>query len=283
MQLKALTNIMEKTALILLFLLLTPVSSVSFSSEQPLWIEAAGEAVLGDIDTPNEVKERARHDAQKNALEMAVGVFIKSHTLVSNNQLAEDLVYATVRGRVEKTEILQEGWDQKDRTLYRVKLKALIKPVYPEKGDGFSVKVFLSKTNIKAGEEIRIFYEPNRDCYIYIFSVASDGSVTLLLPNSHHIENLAKSNTVNVFPPEGSPVRLTAAFLPGYTENYAEERIKLIATRKKENLIPLGFQEGIFKVYDSSSTGMISDLVRRLNHLEPADWTEATAVYSLTK
>ena len=88
---------------------------------------------------------------------------------------------------------------------------------------------------------------------------------------------------MHAFPDEGSPIRLTAAFLPGYTENIAEERIKLIATRRKENLIPLGFQEGMFKVYDSSSTGMISDLVRRLNHLEPADWTESTAVYRLTR
>jgi len=283
MQLKAEKNIMNKTAFIFLFLVLAPVTSISFSAEQPLWIEAAGEAVLGDIDTPNEVKERARRDAQKNALEMAVGVFMKSHTLVSNSQLAEDLVYAAVRGRVEKSEILQEGWDPKDRSLYRVKLKALIQPVYPEKGEGLSVKVYLSKTNIKAGEDVRIFYEPNRDCYIYIFSVASDGSVTLLLPNSTNTENLAKSGTVHVFPPEGGSLRLTASFLPGYAEDYAEERIKLIATRKKENLIPLGFQEGMFKVYDSKSTGMISDLVRRLSHLEPADWTEATVIYNMTR
>ncbi|MDF1590279.1 MAG: DUF4384 domain-containing protein [Desulfobacterales bacterium] len=274
---------MKKTIPVLLFLLLSLVSSISFSAEKPLWIEATGEAVLGDIETPNEVKERARRDAQKNALEMAVGVFMKSHTLVSNSQLVEDLVYATVRGRVEKSEILQEGWDPKDRSLYRVKLKALIQPVYPEKGEGLSVKVHLSKTTIKAGEDVRIFYEPSRDCYIYIFSIASDGSVTLLLPNSHHTKNLATSNTVHVFPPEESPIRLTAAFLPGHTEKYAEERIKLIATRKKENLIPLGFQEGLFKVYDSKSTGMISDLVRRLNHLEPGDWTEATVVYNLTR
>jgi hypothetical protein len=275
--------VINKAVFILIFLLPALLPSASFSAGQPLWVEASGEAVLGDIDTPNEVKERARRDAQKNAVETAVGVFIKSHTLVSNSQLAEDLVYAAVRGRIEKSEILQEGWDSKDRSLYRVKIKALIQPVFPEKGDGLSVKVHLSKTDLKAGEDVRIFYEPNRDCYVYIFSVASDGSVTLLLPNSAHKENRAKSGTVHVFPPEENSIRLTAAFLPGYAENTAEERIKLIATRKKENLIPLGFQEGIFKVYDSKSTGMISDLVRRLNSLDPADWTEATVLYNLTR
>lgn len=66
-------------------------------------------------------------------------------------------------------------------------------------------------------------------------------------------------------------------------EQTAEERIKLIAARKKEDLIPLGFQEGLFRVYDAKSTGMISDLVKRLNQLEPTDWTEAAAVYVLSR
>jgi hypothetical protein len=72
-------------------------------------------------------------------------------------------------------------------------------------------------------------------------------------------------------------------FLPDYKGKSAEERIKIVATRNKEDLLPLGFKEGIFQVYDDKSTGMISDLVRRLNQIELTDWTEATAVYYLRK
>ncbi|MBU4393351.1 MAG: hypothetical protein KJ920_13030, partial [Actinobacteria bacterium] len=118
-----------KRLFVIIFLIMLPV--FSFASEKPVWVEATGEAYLGEIDTPKEVKDRARRDAQKNALEKAVGVFIKSHTLVSNCQLAEDLIYAAVRGQIEKTEILHEGWDTKERSLYRATLRALIKPVYP--------------------------------------------------------------------------------------------------------------------------------------------------------
>lgn len=57
----------------IIFLIILPVCS--FASEKPVWVEATGEAYLGEIDTPKEVKERARRDAQKNALEKAVGVF----------------------------------------------------------------------------------------------------------------------------------------------------------------------------------------------------------------
>ena len=265
----------------IIFLIMLPLCS--FASEKPVWVEATGEAYLGEIDTPKEVKERAKIDAQKNTLEKAVGVFIKSHTLVSNSQLAEDLIYASVRGKIEKNELLNAGWDSKERNLYRVTLRALIKPVYPDKGAMLSLKASLSSTDLREGEEVRIFYEAGSDCYIYIFSIAADGSVTLLMPNSSHKENFIKADTVNQFPPSGSPIRLQAMFIRGFKGNIAEERIKLIATKEQEELLPLGFHEGMFKVYDTRSTGMISDLVKRLNRIDPDKWVETTEAYTLRK
>ncbi|MBI3585436.1 MAG: DUF4384 domain-containing protein [Nitrospinae bacterium] len=275
--------------LLRLCLAMTPLISVfvfalvAFASEKPIWVEATGESYMSEIDTPKEVMNRAKKDAEVRAIEYAVGTFIKSHTLVSNSQLAEDLIYAAVRGKIEKVEIIKEGWDTKDRNLYRVRLKALIEPVYPEKGHGMSVKLSLSKADLKEGEEVKIFYQPDADSYVYIFSVAADGSVTLLLPNSLHKENFAEAKRTYEFPPANSTIKLQAQFLPEHKEKTAEERIKIIATRQKEDIIPLGFQEGMFKVYDAKSTGMISDLVKRLNQLEPIDWTEATMVYVLRR
>ncbi|MBI5748952.1 MAG: DUF4384 domain-containing protein [Nitrospinae bacterium] len=263
----------------------------AYASENPpspplqkggLWVEATGEAYMSEIDTTKEVMNRAKKDAEVRAIEYAVGTFIKSHTLVSNSQLAEDLIYAAVRGKIEKIEIIKEGWDTKDRNLYRVRLKALIEPVYPEKGHGMSVKLSLSKADLKEGEDVKIFYQPDTDSYIYIFSVAADGSVTLLLPNSINPDNSVKAGKTYQFPSD-EKIKLQAQFLPEHKGKTAEERIKIIATRQKEDIIPLGFQEGMFKVYDAKSTGMISDLVKRLSQIEPTDWTEATTVYVLRR
>jgi len=267
--------------LISIIVLLFPL--VSFAGEQPVWIEAAGEARQGEHDTLKEVKERAKRDAQAKAVEQAVGTFIRSHTLVSNFQVADDLIYAAVRGRAEKVDVLSEGWDEKDRGLYRVKVKALVAPVYPEKGQGLSLKAALAKTVLKEGEETRVQYQAGADCYVYIFSVAADGSVTLLLPNAANRDNRALSGRAYEFPPADSTLKLEAQFLPGFKGKEAEERIKIIATRKEEPIVPLGFQESMFTVYDAKSTGMISDLVKKLNQLEPADWTEATAVYKIVR
>jgi len=123
----------------------------------------------------------------------------------------------------------------------------------------------------------------SEDSYAYIFSIAADGSVTLLLPNSNTPDNFIKAGRAYQFPPIDSRIHLKAMFLPNYKEASAEEKIKIIATRHKEELLSIGFKEGIFQVYDAKSTGMINDLVRRLNQIELTDWTEATAVYYLTR
>jgi hypothetical protein len=251
--------------------------------DAPVWVEASGESRQGDHDTLKEVKERARREAQSRAVVKAVGTFIKSHTLVSNNQVADDLIYASVRGKVRQTEVLSEGWDEKDRSIYRVKLKTLVEAIYPEKGEGMSARLSLSRDQVREGDDIKILYQSGADGYVYLFSVAADGSVTLLFPNTLYKDNQVLGGKAYEFPPAGSPIRLSVAFLPGFKGAVAEEKVKLIATRKKEDLIPLGFQEGMFTTYDATSTGMINDLVRRLNQLDPADWAEASAVYSIKR
>ncbi|GAB6272510.1 MAG: DUF4384 domain-containing protein [Smithella sp.] len=272
---------MMRKLFVLLILVIFPL--ISLAAEKPVWVTAEGEALQGEFDTLKEIKGRARRDAQNKAVEMAVGTFIKSHTLVSNSQVAEDLIYAAVRGKITKEKILFSDWDAQERNLYKIRIKALVEPVYPEKGEGLSVRLSLSKSDLREGDEVKIFYTVSEDAYVYIFSVAADGSVTLLLPNAHLADNFVRANQAGQFPPAGNPISLKAMFLPGYEGKTAEERIKIIATKKKEPLLSLGFQEGLFQVYNEKSTGMIGDLVRRLNAIDPSDWAQAVAVYQLKK
>ncbi|MDH4161363.1 MAG: DUF4384 domain-containing protein [Nitrospirota bacterium] len=270
---------MKRIVFILAFLLF-PLLAIG---QEPLWVEAAGESQMGEMDMQKEVKDRAKRDAQAKAVEQAVGAFVKSHTLVSNNQVAEDLIFAAVRGKIDKMNVLSEGWDEKDRSIYRVRIKALVAPVYPEKGEGLNVKANLHKSVLKEGEETKISFQANEDCYVYIFSVAADGSVTLLLPNSQNKDNKAVKDKVYTFPDEKSEISLQAQFLPDFKGERAEEKIKILATKKEEALIPLGFQEGMFKAYDAKSTGMINDLVRKLSHIDPTEWADFTVTYTITR
>ncbi len=270
-----------KKILALCISLILPIASLA--AEKPVWVEADGKAYIGEMDTLKEVRDRAKRDAESKAVEKALGVFIKSHTLVSNSQIDEDLIYAAVRGKISKEEIIISDWDVKERNLYRISIKALIEPVYPEKGEGLSAKLSLSNTDLKEGDEVKLFYQVSEDSYVYIFSIAADGSVTLLLPNSNTPDNFIKAGRAYQFPPTDSRIHLKAMFLPNNKEASVDEKIKIIATRHKEELLSIGFKEGVFQVYDAKSTGMISDLVRRLSQIEPTYWTETTAVYHLKR
>jgi len=46
-------------------------------------------------------------------------------------------------------------------------------------------------------------------------------------------------------------------------------------------LFPLGFKEAVFQVFDEKSTGMIGNLVRRLNQSKLSNWTKAVVIYQL--
>ena len=274
-------NNVKKLILLTLAIILIPFSSLA--AEKAIWATATGEALQGETETPKEVMERAKRDAQSKAIEQATGVFLKSHTVVRNSQVADDLIYAAVRGKIKEMNMVSSGWDKQDRNLYRIKITALVEQIYPEKGKGLQVKLSLSKTNLREGEEVKIYYETNSDCYVYVFSVAADGSVTVLIPNSLNRENKAESGKIYEFPEAQSSIRLRAMFLPGFHDKIAEEKIKLIVTKKKENLLPLGFKEGMFQAYDAHSTGMVSELIKKLNRIEPSEWAEATAEYQIQR
>lgn len=247
----------------------------------PVWIEAQGEAAGSEYDPPKEVMERARNEAKRKAVEQAVGSFVRSQALVANNELAEEFTYARVRGRIDKVQILREERDRQDPNLYRCWLKALVQPVYPQEGEGISIKLDLSKSSLQQGEEVKILYQTNVDCYVHIFSIGADNSVTLLFPNSLEKNNFVKGNSGQVFPPDAFPVKLRVQALPGRQGERSQEKVKIIATRQKEILLERGFAEGMFKTIDARSTGLVGDLARKLNQLEPTDWGEAVAVYTI--
>jgi hypothetical protein len=117
---------------------------------------------------------------------------------------------------------------------------------------------------------------------VYLFVIGADNSVTQLLPNSVLTENFAKTNEGKIFPPDTSGIKLRSQLPPEARKQEVTERVKLIATKSREPLLERSFSEG-FKAHDASTTGLHGDLLRRLNQLEPADWGEASAEYTIKR
>jgi hypothetical protein len=238
---------------------------------------------LEEVETRRELRERVLKATERRALEEGVGVFIRGSTTVYNAQVADDLVQKVVRGRLERRQILEEGWTvQGGEPCYRVKLRAHVLPLPMEHHAAFQPKVWLSRTVLQEGDEVVLYYTVSRNAYVALFSIAADGSVTVLIPSVLRHNNFVTPGVHYVFPSEEERrqgTRLAARLLPGWSE--AQEKVKLIATESDEPWLRLGFQEGVQQVYDGKGTGLISDLLKRLALLESGTWDEVTAVYTV--
>jgi len=245
---------------------------------QPVWIEAIGTAIGSDYDPPVEVIGRAKADAQKRAVETAVGTFVKSTKLVSDRQMVDDTIYTRVQGRIERVIVLVTERDQRDTNTYHVRIKALVTPIPSVADADIAVKASVARPELLEGEATSIVYQSSVDGYVYIFCIAADNSVTLLFPNATHTDNRIKAGAGYLFPPEGSGAGLTAARLPNSGKGPTIERVRVVVTRNREQLLEKGFGDA-WAVRTVRDTGSSGDLTRRLGQIDPAEWGDAIETF----
>ncbi|MBI4400741.1 MAG: DUF4384 domain-containing protein [Nitrospirae bacterium] len=238
----------------------------------------------------DEVRGRARDEARRNAIEQAVGVFVRGATVVHNSQITDELIASVARGVIEEEQWVEEKIEevQSEKTagpamaVYRTKVKALVRPVRVERRAGFDLRAALNKQVFQDGEEALIKIRSSQPAYLHLFSVMQDGSVTLLLPNRFLTRNLLAADQEMIFPSEtlralGIKLRVV---LPKESRKVVEY-IKVIATRKPIHLVKDEAPEGAFQTFSGTEGGMIQDVVKRLALLEDEDWTEATLPYEV--
>lgn len=268
---------------------LSPDSSPKEGGEG-VWVIAEATVQLADDMTIQEARSRSRNEARRKAIEKAVGIFVIGKTVVYNYVLAEDLIQSIVRGIITDEQVLEEGvhgvgqQSNKQTTLYTTKLKARVRPVQAERKAEFTLKMVLNQTVFREGEEIEIRVSSSHDVYLHLFSVGQDDAVTVLLPNRFVQNTLILAEQQFVFPDDSQrTLGIRLRVFPPAGANHATERIKVIATRKKHDLVKSKFREGIFQIYEAKDTGLVTDLLRELALLEETDWTEATVPYEIYK
>ena len=253
-------------------------------------VEAEGMAPFLKDMSLDEVRGRARDDARRSAIEQAVGVFVRSASVLHNSQITDELISSVARGVIEQEQWAEEQIEQvKNGTrqapalaVYRTRVKAQVRPVRVERRAGFDVRAGLNKTVFQDNEEALIRIRASQPAYLHVFSVTQDGSVTLLLPNKYVERNRIVPDEEIVFPNEtlrAMGVRLRVSLPEGKT--LAREYIKVIATRKPVRLVGEDASTGVFKTYTGAENGMIQDVIKRLAQLEDEDWNETTLPYEV--
>ena len=267
-----------------------PQEPASLDQHGGIWVTAEGVVSFGDEMSVAEARLRSRNEARRQAVERAVGIFVKGSTVVYNFVLAEDLVDSVVRGVVIEEQILSEDVREVDIgkgqkvLLHATTLRARVKPVPAERRGNFGVKGTLNKSTFLANEEMLITVVVSDEAYIHIFNVGQDNAVTVLFPNKFRRDNFLSAKKELIFPDDElreMGIRLRVVPPPG--ANKALEKIKLIATKKNLDLVQGKFNEAIFRVYQGTDTGLVTDLIKELTELEDSEWAEMTVPYEVLK
>jgi len=258
--------------------------------QEPMWVVAEGVVPFGSNTTLGEAKSWSRDEVRRKAIEQAVGVFVKSRTIVYGTQVADNLVQSVVRGIILEEQVIEEGVRQIEMgggskiLQYATRLRAKVKPVRIERRGSFALKAELNKSVFSEGEEMQVRMISTKDVYLHIFNVEQDDTVTVLWPNRYAPSSVITSGQTFVFPDDelrSTGVRLKA-FLPMGTRK-AVEKIKLIATVRPIDLTHGKIPEGTFRVYHGKDRAFVTDILETLSLLDESEWTELTIPYEVRK
>ncbi len=215
----ATTGLMMKKSIFAIFLLL--YTGQALPAETFRNISAEGScAIVGMSAEQSQLIALQR--ARVAAIEQAAGVSVTSATLVTNMQLAADIIKTYAKGFIvnERVEWLPLGQYQKDSSTppipeYRVKIIADVRvPETKIKPMGLEAKT--KGALFKNGERASIELRTERGGKAAIFNITADDKVVMLFPNDVENNNLLIKGKVFTFPENNSKVELILQTLPGH-------------------------------------------------------------------
>jgi Domain of unknown function (DUF4384)/PEGA domain len=139
------------------------------------------------------------------------------------------------------------------------------------------VQVAVNKAGVNPlyneGEELKVSVSVNQDAYVYVFNVAADNSVNVLLPNGFPggRQPLLRGGETRTFPAQGDQYRLLIS------APFGQEKIFALASKNPLDLsavIPQ-VQSNTIVTANVQGTGLARPLAVVVAPLPPQDWTSA--------
>lgn len=232
-----------------------------------------GVTAEGSCAVVNMSAEQARlialQRARSAAIEKAAGVAVSSSTLVTNFDLAVDLIKTYSKGYIVNEEVkwLPLGQYQKDATKapipeYRVRIVA---DVYiPEKKiQPIGLIAKMNNVVFRAEEKARIDIKAEREARVAIFNFTADDKVVMLFPNEYERNNTISGNEILKFPADNSIIDLTVHNLPGHDRD--AEALFVAA-------MDMGHKRAFAKIFPALKQMSFSDFFRKYSEI--ADYCE---------
>lgn len=187
-------------------------------------IEAEGSCAVINMSA-EQSQLLALQRARSIAIEKAAGLHVQSSTLITNFELAVDMIRTYSSGYIvsEKVEWLPLGQ-------FRSKVDAVPVPEYrvrtisdvyiPQKKiSPLGLSSSLNRSVFRAGESASVNIKVESDVQVAIFNFTADDNVFMLFPNAYDGKNRIGKGHSFSYPPNTSPVQLKTQNLPGHKKD----------------------------------------------------------------
>ena len=247
------------------------------------WFEVTSYAIIENI-TPMEAKDQAIKRACKNVIEYYQGVEVNARTLdilsESNEKIVEffsQIVNFNSHSKILEKQIINEEIITDGNILKKVvTIKVKVGKQKGEKDPYFNLYAELNKDYFKEGEKLGLSIIPTKDCYLSVFCLYSNETVSMLLPNEYRKDNFAKANEIFKLPNKTDVFSLPVGLLPDKNED--TETLIIIATKK-----PISFPSfknlSTYNTYESS----LKELMYQLSLIPRNEVEEVTLQYYIYK
>ena len=204
------------------------------------WYKTSVRVEYHEDITKAQAKEKAVNRALKNIIEYFSGMEISSTSLsiLAETNLEMDLDHFSQltrtmsSGMILEKEILESKLIGAD--FYTVTLKAKVSKLAGEKDPLFKLEADLNRENYQEGDEMIIQVSSSKDCYVYVFNILSDETVSALLPNQYLEDNfLPKGSTLRVPPEKGKITKFRVDLPEGKSQ--ATEMILVLGIKADKN------------------------------------------------
>ena len=263
--------------------------SSSARGKDCIWVEGVGEAVVENI-TGEEARQLALMRARNDALNK-LGIHVKTITYDIRVESKESLqlfgIYASLMGSglflkesvsYDVKEIFTKSETETSEALplilYVAKTRSCV-VVLTERDRDATFQVFASmpKQIFKEGEGAKIEVRCSKDCYVNIFNLIYDGTVSLIFPSKLQKGNFLEKDKILHFPKEGLKLEMTTG------DNGKEKE----SENKKKRVLEAFLILATKKDYQFKEKMEFSEFQSYLSKIPFNDWTEELVPYEVSK
>jgi len=140
----------------------------------------------------------------------------------------------------------------------------------------FHIKLWLNKNTYRPGDKINFYFSTDRNCYLTIIDVATEGIIRVIFPNKYSSDNLVYADrTYNIPGDYNLSMKVTGPA--------GIEKIKAIATTKPMDIFNMDFINGDYFFFENKlGDGVVTRGIGGLaSKLEKYTWAETALEFEI--